>query len=204
MADHMKLIWEFEYTLFQRTILRFRNVRGLSFFISSSSIHTSSYIRSVDLMSMTGVSDEYVASLNSRGISTLIDKPLIHADVIVLRDRIPLLTSNSSDKSTISERFLDLFTYGQRELVGGLAIEFDEGKELVLCHGIEEETFHDMINNGRSKPRAFVSVMRFTVCIWSREGIWLESQQRYWQLLTQYNDSNEDVKEGIKVHSMDV
>ena len=156
MSHHLKLIYEFEYTLFQMTILRSRNVRGLSFFVSPTNMHTT-YVRSVDLMSMAGVSDEYVDSLRSRGLQPLVDMILIQTDVMSMRDQIRQINSNTKDKSTISARFTELFGNNQMDVVAGLAIEFDKGKELVLSHGLDQETFHAMIKKGRSRPRTFVS-----------------------------------------------
>ena len=53
-------LWDFEFALIKRTILRHKGVRGLVFLVSIST-STGKYIRSLDLESMVGVSLEHAS-----------------------------------------------------------------------------------------------------------------------------------------------
>ena len=145
-------LWDFEWVLIKRTLLRLKGVRGVSFLISISKPGYQ-YIRCFDLDSLVGVSSEYVRSLTTDSGSTMrvvIDKILTQQDVTMIR-AIPneSTKANSSDKQTIRIKFLALSALVAPHTIA-LAIELGKRDELVLCTGIEVSDFRDIIDRARS------------------------------------------------------
>ena len=159
-------LWDFEFALIKRTILRHKGVRGLVFLVSIST-STGKYIRSLDLESMVGVSLEHGKSITTDSNHALCG--LIMDQILTDRDVVTLMSSSSemakpssTDRHTIRDKFKSLCKLDPA-LILALAIEFGDKDELVLCSGIDSQMFRTTIN----RARAVSSVSHLGLIVWN-------------------------------------
>ncbi len=145
-------LWDFEFTLIKRTILRLKGVRGLAFLLSISN-SSGTYMRCFDLESLLGVSMEYARSVAVPAGSLrnlVIDRVLTERDVTTLISSSNEVTKPSTtDKRTLRDKFASLSALALPHTLA-LAVEFGDRDELVLCSGIEVATFRDIISRARA------------------------------------------------------
>lgn len=157
--DSRLAIWDFEFAVMKRTILRRPCVRGLAMGICYESFDGSTvYARALDLFSLQGASDhileEHMGSPSASGKSLIVDKVLLDADVKVLHSQSSeIFKSSSNDSKDITKRFRSLVEVHPFLKLAFVVVNYSSRKaDLMLNFGMDQGVFERTLQKSFSAP----------------------------------------------------
>ena len=150
-------IWDFEFAVIKRTILRKPCVQGLALGVCyESSCESTVYARVFDAFSLRGASDhilaEYMNAPSTSGKSLLSDKVLLDADIKVLQAQSSeIFKASSNDSKDIKRRF-DALVESQPFLkLAFVVVHYSSRKAgLMLSFGMDSEIFERSLQKSYS------------------------------------------------------